>query len=126
MFAMIVCFFPIIESCSHFSSYLYSTRKTEQYTKFTFQRKNFPPCATIPNFLSKVAYYSPCSMYHLKSIKFTSGRQKIKKQPVLLNPLTPDFCIAKFTNCFSNGSSYGDWASAQFDPRSLWGARRLV
>ena len=68
MFAMIVWFFPIIESCSHFSSYFYTTIKTEQYTKFTFQRKNLPPCATITNFLSKVAYYSPGSMYKVYQV----------------------------------------------------------
>ena len=39
-------------------------------------------------------------------------KKKKRKQPVLLNLLSPHFCIGKFTEWFSNDSSYCDYTFA--------------
>ena len=97
--------------------------------QFDFIEKNLS-CATIPNFLSKVAYNSAaiiisCVVFVIwnQPLSHVAGKRKTNKQPVFLNPLPLDFCTGKFTDWFSLGSSYCDQASPQFNPRSQEGSR---
>ena len=94
-------FFPIFESCSHSQniSILYYKKGQSSRNYFTYQKKKKKTtlCAIILSFLSKVGYYLPakiiaCKMSqenmkilfgqpnicHLKSIIFTSGKQRLK------------------------------------------------
>ena len=81
--------------------------------QFDLIEKNLS-CATIPNFLYKVAYNSEaiiisCVVFVIwnQSLSHVAGKRK-NKQPVFLNPLPLDFCTGKFTDWFSLGSSYCD------------------
>ena len=113
-------FFPIIDSCSHFARYFYTTRKDRAvHTILLAREERHPSCATIPSFLFKVASYSaaiirPCAVFVIwsQSLSHLVGKKKKKKQPVLLKPLSPHFCIRKFTEWFSNDSSYCDYTFA--------------
>ena len=112
-------FFPIIDSCSHLASYFYTTRKDRAvHTILLAREERHPSCATIPSFLFKVASYSaaiirPCTVFVIwsQSLSHLVGKKK-KNQPVLLKPLSPHFCIGKFTEWFSNDSSHCDYAFA--------------
>ena len=83
--------------------------------QFDLIEKNLS-CATIPNFLSKVAYNSAaiiisCVVFVIwnQSLSHVAGKRKNKqknKQPVFLNPLPLDFCTGKFTDWFRLGSCY--------------------
>ena len=114
-------FFPIIDSCSHFARYFYTTRKDRAVHTILLAREETPILCNN----SKLSFQGSlllcshnqamCCICHLKSITFTSGRKrrrKKRKQPVLLNPLSPHFCIGKFTEWFSSESSYCDYAFA--------------
>ena len=96
--------------------------------QFDLIEKNLS-CATIPNFLYKVAYNSvaiiiSCVVFVIwnQSLSHMAGKRK-NKQPVFLNPLPLDFCTGKFIDWFSLGSSYCDQASPQFNQRSVEGSR---
>ena len=114
-------FFPIIDSCSHFARYFYTTRKDRAVRIILLAREETPNLCNN----SKLSFQGSlllcshnqamCCICHLKSITFTSGRKrrrKKRKQPVLLNLLSPHFCIGKFTEWFSSESSYCDYAFA--------------
>ena len=125
-------FFPIFESCSHSQniSILYYKKGQSSRNCFTYQKKEKKTtlCAIILSFLSKVGYYLPakiiaCKMSqenmkilfgqpnicHLKSIIFTSGRQRLKASQLsrifsLLWFLQWDF----YWLWLNNGSPYCD------------------
>ena len=103
VFAMIVYFSPIFESCSHSQniSILHYKKGQSNRNNFTYQKKKekteITLWAIILSFLSEVAYFFPvkiitCKMLqeimkilfgqpsicHLKWIIFTSGRQRLK------------------------------------------------
>ena len=118
-------FFPITDSCSHLASCFYATRKDRAVRTILLAREETPNLCNN----SKLSFQGSlllcshnqamCCIYHLKSITFTSGRQKKKKkkkkerkQPVFLKPLSPHFCIGKFTDWFSSESSHCDYAFA--------------
>ena len=97
--------------------------------QFDFIEKNLS-CATIPKFLSKVAYSSAaiiisCVVFVIwnQPLSHVAGKRKTNKQPVFLNPLPLDFCTGKFTDWFSLGSSYCDQAFPQLNSRSQEGSR---
>ena len=108
MFSAIVYFFPLLTLAPTSLDISILQEKTEHCIQFYLPEKKLPTCATIPSFLFKVALLlshhnqAMCCICHFKSITFTSGRQKKKKKTVLLNPLSPHFCIGKFTEWFSN------------------------
>ena len=96
--------------------------------QFDLIEKNLS-CATIPNFLYKVAYNSEaiiisCVVFVIwnQSLSHVAGKRK-NKQPVFLNPLPLDICTGKFTDWFSLGSSYCDQAFPQLNSRSQEGSR---
>ena len=113
-------FFPIIDSCSHFARYFYTTRKDRAVHTILLAKETPSLCNNSKLSFQGILLLSShnqairCTC-HLKSITFISGRQKKKKkrkQPVLLNPLSPHFCIEKLTEWFSSESSYCDYAFA--------------
>ena len=79
-------FFPIIDSCSHFARYFYTTRKDRAVHTILLAREETPILCNN----SKLSFQGSlllcshnqamCCICHLKSITFTSGRQKKKKK----------------------------------------------
>ena len=81
-------FFPIIDSCSHFARYFYTTRKDRAvHTILLAREERHPSCATIPSFLFKVASYCaaiirPCAVFIIwsQSLSHLAGKEEEKKK----------------------------------------------
>ena len=118
VFSAIVYFFPLLTLAPTLLDISILQEKTEQYIQFYLPEKKLPTCAAIPSFLFKVFSYSPaiiwpCAVFVIWSQSLSHLVDKKKKnQPVLLKPLSPHFCTRKFTEWFSNDSSYCDYAFA--------------
>ena len=78
-------FFPIIDSCSHFARYFYTTRKDGAVHTILLAREETPNlCSNSKLSFQGILLLSShnlamCCICHLKSITFTSGRQEEKK-----------------------------------------------